>query len=592
MQDVFTKFASKTLQESFTSYEYIEYLEEAGGSTRGQFNASGQALRMRMTDRDSISFPADSFLQVRYTVEQNAATQTGTALPVFGGSIAPVNNGWNLFRAARYLLNQEIISDIREPGFVKQVKGLVEYSDDYSRGQGKVEFWDLDKGNGLIEPTSQEILGLNTNRLDTGVVSPIFDSMAGTAGPPHRMSFASGIVGSIYHLYYKGERLTARNIATFVSGALVLTQTADGLVPTINTVAVATTEGFQLLYRGEALTNMVGTAGFTGVFSALLDTTIVTDFTDGDNTVITSVNVNDLNQYEQNVGFNRRRERLYADQNITSTDNAVSLFIPLRTLFGILRDNPIPMRGLDQELQLDRNVFSNMLFRDTGIVGNLDAKIIFHHLSWWVPIIQPTLAFRNKMDERLASGVPIDMIWDESNHYVRDASENVNPTIDILTTSFKPQRCYVFLQLTSRNLDQTQNNMIFDALDLQRIYVRVNSDRQYPRREYTASFTPGENQDYSRVYSAFLTACNMVHSSVCKPSVSYEEFRNLYQLFFFDMTFREEGIWTNTSVAHINITLTLGTALTPGAGYRVHMVIDTERKISLKGVDKRMIVSR
>ena len=123
------------------SYEYVEYLEEGGGASAGQLAGKTNDLRIRMTDRDLVTLPADSFLQVHFSIAQDDAQPVSNPTRYTQGKIAPTNGGWNLFKRAKYLLSNEIAEDIYRPGYVRQVKGLIEL-DNGKRQSAMDACWD------------------------------------------------------------------------------------------------------------------------------------------------------------------------------------------------------------------------------------------------------------------------------------------------------------------------------------------------------------------------------------------------------------------------------------------------------------------
>lgn len=565
--------------EDFESYEYVEYLEEGGGADEGQLANRINDLRIRMTDRDLITMPSDSYLQVRYRVAQ------ANGDPFTTGNIAPVNGGWNVFKRAKYLLSNEIVEDILRPGYVRQVKGLIEYSDDFEKGQGFNEMWTPDRGSGGI--SDQYAIKVRNITQPT-----LLDyDLTLTAADPHVLQVAAGAAvgyadNDVLELYIETPERdiiidvfrTAQAETTMIPVAL---DARGALGAAIDFAGATANDGVHFFAEGIRI-KIVGTDLVDGNF--LVDATPAIVFSNGNAVVSAATSTSDL--FPSNTGFIDRQKRCLSVGS--KTDKSISLYMPLRRLFPFLKENMRAMKGIEQELVFDLNDFHCALLRDADVDGNADGEIILQRLSWWVPVVRPSLVVKNTLNSALNSGITMDLPWTANNHYYSQPRNNQDSSWLINTTEHRPTGVYVFFQLDSKFRDQTQNNMLFDTMDLERIFIRINSDRQYPNREFRINYgeSSPRDEDYSRVYHTYLNACKVAHSDDCVPAVSYDEFKTLYPLYYFDLRAQDEQVWESSTQAHITVEYILRTA--PVADYRIHAILDTKRMIQIQGVNGRM----
>ena len=113
----------------------------------------------------------------------------------------------------------------------------------------------------------------------------------------------------------------------------------------------------------------------------------------------------------------------------------------------------------------------------------------------------------------------------------------------------KPRFIIVGFQ-TAKDGDQTKNPFIFDHVNLNNVYVTLNSDR-YPAVDYNLSFS---NQKFCRVYGdaalfggKFFGMDELITQSNITPS----DYKILYLLFTFDVSKQREKV--KSSVVDIQI---------------------------------------
>jgi len=114
----------------------------------------------------------------------------------------------------------------------------------------------------------------------------------------------------------------------------------------------------------------------------------------------------------------------------------------------------------------------------------------------------------------------------------------------------KPRWIIIGFQ-TEKSGDQTKNPAIFDHVNVQNMYVMLNSTR-YPAVDYNLSF---DNLQFSRAYAA---AANFgaryfgMDVLITRSNISPPEYKTLYPLFVFDVTKQNEKLKTSTVNVQIN----------------------------------------
>lgn len=576
---------ARTSIDDFEAYEYKESREGDGGTTFAR--GSRTQLSMRLKAKNSYSFPSDSFIQLNYFIDQEDTPDA----PVVG-AVAPVNNGFAAFEKARYILSTNTIEDIDKPGLTTLVKGLLNYSDDYSRAQGMQEGWYPDTGSGVADEGQIWVRNISdTTLLDYPL------SLAVELGNTHAVSINSGAAtgyaaGHIIELYVfkDGKKVTlvpyVQAIATSFETPIVLqSQGVTGALIDYIGVIVADSkiglrmDGEDITFRGIRADGSNGGYGIlhTDATNVVFATALPLDAAASPMVIVD-------NEIIDNEGWKRRRELGISTER--TSDNGYSLWLPARLLFPYLKQNPMLTFGMDQEINVDMNNVTDFLHRS---VATEPCNIKMTKLSWWVPIVKPGLLFKSEFNKILNSGKKRVIEWVSNSYQVSpNFTQDGEQSWTVKTSNKKPIKVYVFFQFKAARNNQTQNPMVFDHLNLRKIQLEINSSRNYPENEYRVSYAKGKTQDYSRVYNAYLSGCNALHSPDCVPAVSYEAFKELYPLYVFDLRAQDENVWESTTSTEIAVKYSLDSDATLANGYNVHVIIDHVRKTTIETINGKM----
>jgi hypothetical protein len=272
-----------------------------------------------------------------------------------------------------------------------------------------------------------------------------------------------------------------------------------------------------------------------------------------------------------NEGFKKRQS-----YSIKGGLNLTTFYIPLSSLFGFCDDFTKPTRGVRHTLRLVRNTFANMFHVGAGgETPQFDIK----KLSWWMPIVTPSITVDNKIMAKLNSGNKIPINFLSKDTFRSDSTTNKSRTWRVTTQSQKPTRIFVALQRSAKLNTLTQNNMIFDNMDLESIYINVNS-QQYPVRAYELNYSDVGSEDYSRAYMDLMAYKGFDTSDGVQ--ISHTDFKALYSIYHFDLTNMADDIYTRKGSADISITYKIrgnGAA----DSHHVYCMIQSMRSANLEG---------
>ena len=153
----------------------------------------------------------------------------------------------------------------------------------------------------------------------------------------------------------------------------------------------------------------------------------------------------------------------------------------------------------------------------------------------------------------------------------------------ICSSARRPRKLYVVFQHQERYGNLYANNMLFDNGGITNIYLMIGGV-QYPRLSYSpisfeAAQGNGTGGDISRLYNAYLRAANKVDTYSDGAVLSYEQFRDYYPIFVFDVEAQNNDIWANPNAIDIMLYVT-GTRL---AGLVAYCIMECDAKIVVKG---------
>lgn len=579
---IWRPFDPPMVDESIESFEYIEYREKRSGGDGSGLNAISD-YEISNTDIDLFLLPSHSFIEAKVIVKDaaNVANNITTA----GAKIALQNNGWNLFERAQYIINDTTtVEEVRDVGIGTQIKGLIEYSRDYSDSACN-QIWYLDTGDG----------GVNTS-LSGGVLSATANAVATTLAILASGEVVTGVGANneVVVIRFGAADMQVEYNGLSATQALAINGGAQhidvgGVVGTGSSITIKPAVGpgsyLELYARGKKI-KLTGNG--TDIIAINEDGTSIGAAVAPDGITARVMNSADKENYF-NYGF-EERNKLFRTEGTSNHDRQITIYLPLRHAFQIFKSNQTVMRGIKHTIKLDKNKDVNIFHKNsTSPAGTIQ----FKSLSWWVPKVKPSLAVASVLEAQLAGGATNRLMYEriyvhKSNTYPGD-QQNGNYWL-INSIGSKPVRLHIVFQYESQYTDQTGNKMIFQNIDVNRMYCELNKKR-FPEKEYNLDFTSTVS-DYSRLYMQYLDFGNNLYDPDSGASICYKDFGKLYSIFCFDFTKADPMLLQKNKNIDLELYWDLRTVPNPAKPYRIYALVELESELEVSGVSGRMIFNK
>ena len=263
-----------------------------------------------------------------------------------------------------------------------------------------------------------------------------------------------------------------------------------------------------------------------------------------------------LAKVDDNAGFTKRREHIFGKEGLgVNPVGAFSFKIPLKHIFGFCEDYDKVVYGLKHNLTLTRNNDDDAIYKTAAQAGGpppvdnvADGQVILLKISWYMPHVTP--ADKDKMElykiierkEKIPVGYR--MIQCDSAALPQN-STSFSWRLSVKSSPEVPR--YIIIGFQSNKIgNQKQNPSIFDNLNINNIYVMLNSTR-YPTTDYNIFF---KTQVFSRPYGdavEFKSKFFNIDELVSNPNINPTEYRSLYPLFLFDVSKQSEKLKYSTT---------------------------------------------
>ena len=283
----------------------------------------------------------------------------------------------------------------------------------------------------------------------------------------------------------------------------------------------------------------------------------------------------------QNRGFWERHQHIF--NHLDRNKGSFSFRIPLKHIFGFCEDYDKVVYGFKHTLTLTRTHEHDAIFRANGVDAG---KIVLSKIAWFMPHVMP--ADKDKMElykiierkEKVSVGYRMiqctSISVPQNNSFSWRLSVKSSPEV--------PRFIIIGFQ-TERNNDQEKNNSQFDNLNVQNIYVMLNSNR-YPALDYDLDFP---TQKIGRAYgdvAEFRSKFFNINELISNPCISAYEYKNLYPLFLFDVSKQSERLKYCTTDIQVKVTFEGN----PGVGTEGYAVIISDRLINFQSDGNKMSV--
>ena len=255
-----------------------------------------------------------------------------------------------------------------------------------------------------------------------------------------------------------------------------------------------------------------------------------------------------------NEGFKLRQNYIINMPEGNDNKGKFNFKIPLKHFLGFCEDYKKILYGMQQRLTLTRTRDDNAILKGNAAAGGVaaDGKININKISWFMPHVIPSDAYRLQLDKVIEKKEKIPVgyrMLQCDNLPVPAGVGTFTWRLGVKSSPDIPRFIIVGFQ-TEKNNDQTKNPAIFDHCHVRNIYVTLNAKR-YPDTDYENSFTINK---YSRIYgdaALFRKKFYNMDELISNHNINPVNYKTLYPLFVFDVTKQSEKLKTSVSDIHI-----------------------------------------
>ena len=256
-----------------------------------------------------------------------------------------------------------------------------------------------------------------------------------------------------------------------------------------------------------------------------------------------------------NEGFKLRQNYIINMPVGADNKGKFNFKIPLKHFLGFCEDYKKILYGMQQRLTLTRTRDDNAILKGQNAANNAvvgDGKIKIDKISWFMPHVIPSDAYRLQLDKVIEKKEKIPVgyrMLQCDNLPVPAGIGTFTWRLGVKSSPDIPRFIIVGFQ-TEKHNNQERNPAIFDHCEVRNIYVTLNAKR-YPDTDYENDFTINK---FSRIYgdaSTFRKKFYNMDELVSNHNINPIEYKKLYPLFVFDVTKQSEKLKTSVSDIHI-----------------------------------------
>ena len=260
-----------------------------------------------------------------------------------------------------------------------------------------------------------------------------------------------------------------------------------------------------------------------------------------------------------------------------------SFLIPFDHIFGFGSYNKV-IYNIKHTLKFTRKSTDNLAIHKANGVQN--GKIKLTSITWRVPEVKLELSKLLDVRNVIESKHPISVGFQARNtdSAVVSQTREFSWRINVISGIEKPRWIIVGFQ-TDKNETQEQNPAVFDNLNLENAYVKLNSDK-YPAEDITFNF---ETNDYALLYEMFDNFKKEYYgfnSLVGCTQVNFSTFKSLFPIIVFDVRHQSEKL----AVGIIDMQLRFKFRDVVPANTNAYVTIISDRIYQLQSDGKNLIV--
>ena len=257
---------------------------------------------------------------------------------------------------------------------------------------------------------------------------------------------------------------------------------------------------------------------------------------------------------DRNEGFKLRRDYIINMVEGANNKGKFNFKIPLKHFLGFCEDYKKILYGMQQRLTLTRTGNNNAILKGQNAAGNAaldNAKIELNKISWFMPHVIPSDAYRLQLDKIIEKKekIPVGYRMLQCDNIPVVGGTGFTWRLGVKSSPYIPRFIIVGFQ-TGKNNDQTTNPALFDHCEVRNIYVTLNAKR-YPDIDYENDFLINK---FSRIYgdaSTFRKKFYNMDELISNSSIRPDNYKTLFPLFVFDVTKQSEKLKTSVSDIHI-----------------------------------------
>ena len=253
-----------------------------------------------------------------------------------------------------------------------------------------------------------------------------------------------------------------------------------------------------------------------------------------------------------NIGYKVRHNYIFgAVDGEVNPIGTFSFRIPLKHIFGFCEDYDKVVYGLKHTLTLTRDNNNTAIFKaPNDAAGNPlpVGQVLLSDIIWYMPHVTP--ADKDKMElykiierkEKIPVGYRMIQC---DNAIIPQNSRNFSWRLAVKSSPEVPRFIIVGFQ-TNRVNNQDTNPSLFDNLNVDNMYVMLNSTR-YPAVDYNISFVKNH---FSKVYgdvANFRSKFFNMDELISNPNINPSDYKGLYTLFLFDVSKQSEKLKYSTT---------------------------------------------
>ena len=257
----------------------------------------------------------------------------------------------------------------------------------------------------------------------------------------------------------------------------------------------------------------------------------------------------------------------------TKSNNVYAL-LPVKLLFPFLNEVKHIFTGVKHKLKLELNSQNQMIFKSAQA---LQSKFEINSMIWMMPYVKCDPNTQLKLETILSNNSVTPIHWTANNVYKENrASLTRDIRFELGSSIHKPQEIFVLFQNTDVQYSQNKNSMIFNNMNLKSIQVEINGIL-FPQQPTQTDF----NKSYVEQYERFKEACiDQI------PLISQKQYKNLYPIFYIDVSKIEKEIYAESQYPIISINVEFHEV--PTQQYIIYTLVKNLRQLNLDITNKKM----